>query len=81
MCLYQVISRRGISIHTEATPSVHAAHTSTHDPLAVITDSDALTRLFKLEVLQKLDPAGEFRITLETSFPLSGKPFWKRPGA
>ena len=55
-------------------------HTRTHNPLSIIADSDALTCFLELEVLQKLDATGIFRISLEASLALPGQPFWKRAG-
>ena len=55
--------------------SVHWLHTCAHYPLAVIADSDTLASLLKLEVLQQFDTTCVLRISFQTSFSLSGKPF------
>ncbi len=59
-------------------PQRYGAHTSAHNPLAVVADSNTLTGFLELEVLQKLDAISIFGIGLETPLSLSSKPLWKR---
>ena len=82
MFLRQGVSGNGRAFRAWAGPdkgqsgdSVHWLHTCAHYPLAVIADSDTLTGLFKLEVLQQFDTTCVLRIGFQTSFSLSGKPF------
>ena len=49
--------------------------TCTHNPLAILTRTHALTRFFELEILQELDATGVVWVFFETSFSLPGKPF------
>ena len=58
-----------------------ACHTSAHYPLSVIADSDALARFFELEVLQKLDATGIFRVVFQTSFAFAREPFGEWTGS
>lgn len=51
-----------------------------HDPVAIFTDPDAVTSLFELEILQKLDTILVFGIVLQTSLSASRKPVGQRSG-
>jgi hypothetical protein len=54
---------------------------SAHDPVAIGRNADARRRLFKLEVLEKLDAVGVFSVLLQTPLAFAGKPFRQRAGA
>ena len=54
---------------------VQSRHTCTHNPLAVITSSYALTGFFEFEVLQEFDATRIFGVILETPLALPGEPF------
>ena len=53
--------------------------TGTDDPVAVITDVDALACLLIFKVLQQLNATCIFWIMFEAALPLAREPVWKLP--
>lgn len=52
-----------------------------HDPVSVLTDTDALAGLFEAEILEKLDSVHVFGILFQGSLSPAGEPFWQWAGS
>lgn len=50
----------------------------THDPVAIITYTDAVASLFEFEILEKLDAVLVLDVVLQTSLATTSQPFGKR---
>lgn len=76
-CEFEVCKFLGKTTESVAKSTIYMESlTCAHDPFAILTSSDALACLLKLEILKQFDSIRILRIVLETAFSPSRKPFW-----